>query len=515
MTRRNSVRVGVAAACCLVLAGCGSQVPPREFVNAQVGAAGGAVAGAGAGGGAGAAGGTGTGSATGNGAAAGGDAARAGSGGTAAGGGAAGGGAAGGAAGGGSGGGGSGGGAKAGTGSGGGARSGGGAAGSGGAEAASCAGFKNSQGISNSSIKIANASDVSGPVPGLFQSAQQAMKAYVAYFNATASICGRTLSLENLDSQTSSGGDGQAATTACADAFAMVGSMGAFDDGGANTVKNCGIPDLRAASTTGARANVPNVYGVYSLRANLVETAPADFYKKAYPGVDKKAAFLYLNAGASSINAKSEMKGWEHEGYDFVYSAGIPVTEFNYTSYVSAMQSKGVKYVQYVGAYQNAVRLKQAMAQQGFNPLFVMDPTAYDQGYVSSGGSAVEGTHVFIGSETFEDSNKIPEMKLYLQWLQRVAPGAKPSFFGLFAWSAGRLFTDTALKLGGKLTRASLLAALAGIDNYTGYGMLSPQHVGKKITGGCYGFIVLKGGKWVREGPTPFACGPVVDTGIS
>jgi ABC-type branched-subunit amino acid transport system substrate-binding protein len=514
MGRRNSVRIGAAAACCLVLAGCGSQVPPREFVNAQLGAAGAAAAGPGVGGAAAGAD-TGTGSTTGNPAAAGG-AGAAGSGvaGSGTGGGAAGGGS------GGSAGGGSAGGARSGNGGGGGggARSGGGGSsgsGSGGAKAASCAGFKNSKGISNSSIKIANASDVSGPVPGLFQSAQQAMKAYVAYFNATASICGRTLSLENLDSQTSSGGDGQAATTACADAFAMVGSMGAFDDGGANTVKSCGIPDLRAASTTGARANVPNVYGVYSLRANLVETAPADFYKKAYPGVEKKAAFVYLNAGASSINAKSEMKGWEHEGYDFVYSAGIPVTEFNYTSYVSAMQSKGVKYVQYVGAYQNAVRLKQAMAQQGFNPLFVMDPTGYDQGYISSGGSAVEGTHVFIGSETFEDSNKIPEMKLYLQWLQRVAPGAKPSFFGLFAWSAGRLFTDTALKLGGKLTRASLLAALAKIDNYTGYGMLSPQHVGKKITGGCYGFIVLKGGKWVREGPAPFACGPVVDTGIS
>lgn len=499
MARRRSMRVGVAAACCLVLAGCGSQVPPREFVNAQVGAAGGAGAGAGAAGP-----GAGTGSALGSGAA-GGAAAGTGSGASGTGGGAAAGGSRGGAAGGGSG--------------GGSARSGGGGgaagSGSGGAKAASCAGFTNSKGISSSSIKIANASDVSGPVPGLFQSAQQAMKAYVAYFNSTSSICGRKLSLENLDSQTSSGGDGQAATTACADAFAMVGSMGAFDDGGASTVKSCGIPDLRAASTTGARANVPNVYGVYSLRANYVETAPADFYKKAYPGVEKKAAFVYLNAGASSINAKSEMKGWEHEGYDFVYSAGIPVTEFNYTSYVSAMQSKGVKYVQYVGAYQNAVRLKQAMAQQGFNPLFVMDPTAYDQGYISSGGSAVEGTHVFIGSETFEDANRIPEMKLYLQWLQRVAPGAKPSFFGLFAWSAGRLFTDTALKLGGKLTRQSLLAALAKIDNYTGYGMLSPQHVGKKITGGCYGFIVLKGGKWVREGPSPFACGSVVDTGIS
>jgi ABC-type branched-subunit amino acid transport system substrate-binding protein len=280
-------------------------------------------------------------------------------------------------------------------------------------------------------------------------------------------------------------------------------------------VNSCGIPDLRATSTTGARASVPNVHGAYSLKANYVETAPADYYKKAFPGVQDKAAFVYLNAGASSINARSEIKGWEHQGYNFVYTAGIPVTEFNYTSYVSAMQSKGVKYVQYVGAYQNAVRLKQAMAQQGYNPVFVMDPTAYDPGFIKSGGSAVEGTHVFIGSETFEDAGKIPEMGLYLQWLQRVAPGANPSFFGIFAWAAGRLFTDAAIRLGGKLTRASLLQALSQIDNYTGNGMFGPQHVGKTITGSCYGFIVLKGGKWVREGPTPYSCGTVNNTGIS
>ena len=121
--------------------------------------------------------------------------------------------------------------------------------------AGSCAGFKNTTGITNSTITLANVADISGPVPGLFQGAQQAMKAYVAYFNSSSSICGRKLSVESLDSQTSSGGDQQAATTACSNAFAMVGSMGAFDDGGAATVTQCGIPDLRAASTEDARGS--------------------------------------------------------------------------------------------------------------------------------------------------------------------------------------------------------------------------------------------------------------------
>jgi ABC-type branched-subunit amino acid transport system substrate-binding protein len=478
--RRRPRKVVIAAAACVVLAACGSQVPPSQFINAQNALGGGnggngngSVGSAAAGpNGNGTLGATSTATST------------AGSGG--------------------SGGGGSNGGTS------GGGTSGGGAAAAG-VKAGSCAGFKNTTGITNSTITLGNIADVSGPVPGLFQGVQQAMKAYVSYFNSSSTICGRKLALESLDSQTSSGGDQQAATTACGKAFALVGSMGAFDDGGANTVTTCGIPDIRTASTEAARAASPVVYGAQSLNARYVPTAPADYYKKTYAGVADKAAFLYLNAGAASLNAKNEIKGWEQRGFKFIYTAGIDVTAFNYTTYASKMASLGVKYVQFVGAYQYAVRLAQAIhSQTNFKPLFVLDPVAYDPGYVKSGGDAVEGTKIWINSRTFEEVSRIPEMQTYISWLHRVAPGAAPNYFGLFAWSAGMLFTQKAIQLGGALTRKSLLAQLATVDNWTGGGMFGPQHVGQRITGSCYGFIALHNGQWVREGPQPFSCGTVL-----
>ena len=48
----------------------------------------------------------------------------------------------------------------------------------------------------------------------------------------------------------------------------------------------------------------------------------------------------------------------------------------------------------------------------------------------------------------------------------------------MFAWSAARLFVERAIALGGKLSRAGLLADLAKVDNWTANGMHSPQHVG-------------------------------------
>jgi ABC-type branched-subunit amino acid transport system substrate-binding protein len=482
--RKRPMAVVLAATACLVLAACGSAVPPSKFIDAQRALYGG-LGGNGANNGT--TNGTGTNNGTTNGtsnggALVGGTNGTAGKNGT------------------------SGSSGSGGTGSG--SSSTGNAAA--GITAGSCAGFKNTTGINGSTITIANAADVSGPVSGLFAGVQQAMKAFVAYFNSSSSICGRKLALESLDSQTSSSGDQQAATTACGNAFAMVGSMGAFDAGGASTVTNCGIPDLRTASTQPERAASPVVYGAQSLNPIYEPTSPPDFYKSKFAGVAGAAAFLYLNAGASSANAEKEIAGWKTQGYNFVYTAGIDVSAVNYSTYVSKMVSAHVKYVQFVGAYQYGIRLAQAMQQQNFHPIFVMDPVAYNPGFVQQGGSAVNGVHIWINSRLFSEAGSIPEMQTYINWLHRVAPGAAPDYFGMFAWSAGMLFVQKAIELGGKLTRQSLIQSLKSVDNWTGNGMFGPQHVGAKVTGGCYGFITLQNGNWVREGGSPFNCGSVV-----
>ena len=52
--------------------------------------------------------------------------------------------------------------------------------------------------------------------------------------------------------------------------FLDVPGTGAFDAGGASTVANCGIPDLRAASTETARQKSPVTFGAYSLATNEI-----------------------------------------------------------------------------------------------------------------------------------------------------------------------------------------------------------------------------------------------------
>jgi ABC-type branched-subunit amino acid transport system substrate-binding protein len=388
----------------------------------------------------------------------------------------------------------------------------------GGAAPAQCQGTGGATdtGVTANKIKVANVSDVSGPVQGLFQSAQQATKAYVAYVNSTGGICGRTLDLLALDSRTDSRGDQEGTAQACSQAFAMIGSVSAYDQGGAATASGCGIPDLRAVTTTIQRQHVAVTYGVNSNKANYQPTVVADYLKAKYPDAVGKAAFLYLNSEVTKQNESSFVKAFTSRGFSFVYEQAIDIADFNYAPYVVQMKDRGVRYVQWLGSSQHAARLLQAMKQQGYKPdAFVMDPVAYDVNFVSQAGSAADGLTVFTNTALLEEGANNKELQLYRTWLGRVAPGAVPDYFGFYAWGAAKLFVELAARIGPNLTRKALLEAVAGVHDYTGNGLFSPQNVGGRQTGKCWAFIRLQGGKWSRESPgSGFSCGDLVNTGV-
>jgi ABC-type branched-subunit amino acid transport system substrate-binding protein len=363
-----------------------------------------------------------------------------------------------------------------------------------------CDGFKNGPGITDKTITLANVSDLSGPVPGLFQPSYDGAKAFVTYFNATSDICGRKLELQSYDSRTDSGGDQQGYAKACEGAFATVGSMSAFDSGGAKTAEACSIPDVRTASVTFARSACPVCFGASAVNTNFFENAVPDYVIKNFKAASQKAAMIYLNAGAAAENGKGQVNAMTRRGMKFVYVQGVDTSEFNYAPFVQQLKEKGARYVQALGSYQHGVKLAQAMEQAGFKPdIFMMDVVAYDPGFVESGGSAVEGTTAFINFVPFEQAGSNGEIQLYLKYLQQVAPGAKPNWFGVFGWSAARLFVTEAAKLGGRLNRDALISRLKGVANWTANGMHAPQDVGARNTADCWRFLQLQKGKWVPK----------------
>jgi ABC-type branched-subunit amino acid transport system substrate-binding protein len=359
-------------------------------------------------------------------------------------------------------------------------------------------------GVTGNQITIASVADVSGVQPGLFKSAWQATAALTAYVNTNGGIYGRALKLMQLDSKADSVANKAAVQEACDKAFAMVGSMSAFDDGGAQTGQDCGIPDVSAITVNPSRSRATNVYPAYPVSPDYYAVGKSNWIKQTYgDAVIKHAAFIKLNAGVSRANGQQRIDALTKIGFNFVYTAEVQVVEANYSAYVREMQKRGVEYIGMLADYQSIVRLQKAMKQQGWFPkVRDFDSVTYSANYLTQGQDAVNGAFVFLNTALFSEDKSNPEMQLYEQWLGRVYGGtAKPDYFGMYAWSAGRLFVKAATEAGARLTRKGVLAALRAIHSWNDYGMHAAHDIGAKRESPCFLYLEVKNGAFVRKYP--------------
>jgi ABC-type branched-subunit amino acid transport system substrate-binding protein len=372
--------------------------------------------------------------------------------------------------------------------------------------------------VTESQITVANVSDISGPVPGIFEDAQLATKAFFAMFARTeGTIYGRKISYLPLDSRLDAGGNRSAYLQACGQAFAAAGSLSGFDQGAAPVVQSCGIPDIRAFTTTDQLKAVPNTYPV------LTSGAPGDrslgqyaWQAQAFPEAVKHAAYLYIDGDVTRQVAEQDIAATESRlGYRWIYKQGIAVTEISYTSFVLNLKEKGVRYVTLVGPYQQAAHLATEMRRQGFTPeVYQPTATAYTPDYLRLAGPAAEGSIVALSGSLFAEAQGNRELQDYLTWLGQVAPGKNPTLLGQYAWGAARLFTEAAKRAGPQLTREKLLAELAKVSSFSSNGMLPDLDVGGKKVNDCSVFVQVRGGAFVRVHPsTGRRCGDgVVNT---
>ena len=384
----------------------------------------------------------------------------------------------------------------------------------GGTRAGSCEGFENQTGITDDEIVLANSSDLSGPVPGLFEPAKLGAAAFFAYFNSRSDVCGRSLRMLELDSRTDSAADQAAYTRACDEAFAAVGSASIFDSGGARTTAECGLPDLRSNILSKARAECATCFAAQALQPGVITDAAYQFYSKQDKQATQSAAFLYLDVGGSPELARSFADAAESTGFVVKIIRGIGTAEFNYAPFVQELKDEGITFVSFTGATQSAVRLVNTMAQQGYEPdQFVVTQTQYGPQFPSEAGENADGAMAPVPHPAFNAGN--PEVDLYVQWLNQVKPGAPPSTFGLFAWSAARLFAERAVALGGRLTRESLIEEIRTVRSWTAGGMHSEMNVGGKESFTCSTVVQLQDGEWQQISGKGYTCGELVTTSVA
>ncbi len=364
-------------------------------------------------------------------------------------------------------------------------------------------------GITKDSITIYNISDVSGAVPGLFEDARFATQAYVKYWTARyGTLYGRKINLKSLDSQLDAGANRSAALDLCANAFAGVGSVSAFDQGAAEPEKQCGVPDVRGLATTDQIKVVPNVYPANAAGQGQYRGLAQFAWAASHPDPKirasiKKAGYVYSDGDVTRQQSSQDKKASAAAyGFNWIADEPFPTSSTDYTAVVADLKKKGVEFVTFSGAYQQAAGIRKTMRDQDYNPV-VWQPTvtAYTPNYLQQAGSAAEGTYLALQPTLLEEAKYSPELQTYAQWLTQVKPNAVPTAIGQSAWGAAALFFDKMIKLGPKPTRKGLLGLLAQEHNWTSNGLFPGQDIGGRRLSDCIQVVRVIGGKFVRQLP--------------
>ena len=138
-------------------------------------------------------------------------------------------------------------------------------------------------GVTANTITVGNIASISGVAPGLTQSAQQATEAWAAYVNSNGGICGRQIKVQPFDDGNDSGTNYADAQQACSSDFAMVGNASGFDDGSAQAVSACSIPDMAAEVSTAAAGSTADIFGASPGNAHYWPLGPANYLKAHLP----------------------------------------------------------------------------------------------------------------------------------------------------------------------------------------------------------------------------------------
>lgn len=356
-------------------------------------------------------------------------------------------------------------------------------------------------GVTSQHVRVANVADITGPVPELFAAAQLAVRAYVAYFNSRWDLCGRTVVLDAHDSRTDAAADQRAYLQVCDEDLAAIGSMSAFDNGGAQTADDCGLPDLRAETVTATRRGCDTCLAVHPTDASLASRAVPRYLARTAPSTVKRAAVLYLDDEYHATAAHAALAAAEREGWNVVYTQAISSAESIYLPYAQQLEERGVRLVHFFGPVPATLRLQQAMRQWGYVPeTFLQDATLYSRDYVRAAGRDANGVLVHLPHVLLSDTSQ-PALRRYRRWLHQTDPEAVPTNYGLWAWSAADLALTMMRSLRGDLDREGLLSALRATRDWTGRGLHALQDVGTQAESRCELLVQRTEDGWTQVQP--------------
>lgn len=395
-----------------------------------------------------------------------------------------------------------------GSGSGGGGAGGSGTAGAtGSAQAAGarpCAAKSDAPGVSDETISVGNISTVSGPVPGLGESSVAAARAYVAYRNATGGVCGRQVELRTADD----GNENSRYRAALIDMepriLALAGGFAGGDGGGVDILEAKKIPAVLTAFTDSIQAS-PQVIDINPPFENVnVKTGKFQYLWDI--GV-RTAALVYIDLPQVKSEVEKQRALMKAVGIEVVYEQAVPLSTLSYDAAARGVANSKADYLFYPAAGNLNASMARSMYETGYKLKVGEYLTAYGSNFIELAGEAAEDGVSFSRALPSEEAGGNQEQSIYLEWMDRVAPGVPADTFAADAWAATKALFEAIESLPGPISRDALMNQLRSVGRWDADGFFGPIDLGKKRSNGCVIGMKVVNGRWQRLFPDKgFVC---------
>ncbi len=356
-------------------------------------------------------------------------------------------------------------------------------------------------GITDTEIHVAVIADSPDAIAGV--------NTWAAVVNAKKGVAGRKVVVDAFPVNGDPAQYAAAVATACAQDFVIVGSNSVADSAVVDLVA-CDIPDLPARAWTSAHRGAANTYAVVPTSDTKQQVGPFVYLKGAVTGCCAqyvvKSTDPVVAAATEASMAAAVTKGFTTAGSQAL-AADAPQSA--YAAVAAKMKDTAANFGRSDLGVTSTINLRTEAQTAGVTGTWFCFAQCYTQSFLDQGGPAVEDEYVAIGTNPFEEAGAIPAMAKYL------AKGGPRTQTGLESYSAGLLFqTVTAQVVAdvGKngVTRAAVLAKVAGVADFTAYNILGPTDVGARTVPGCFVLMQANNSKFTRVEPqaaTKLSCG--------
>jgi ABC-type branched-subunit amino acid transport system substrate-binding protein len=380
--------------------------------------------------------------------------------------------------------------------SGGPAAAGGGIAGPAAATALPCAAPSDAPGVTDSQIVVGSLSSLSGPVPGLGESAAAAVRAYVAFRNSTGGVCGREIVLREADDGTDISRYRSALAQMAPNVLAITGGFAIGDVGG--QVDELAIPIVN--TPTGDTGLSPWVIDMNPDPADL--HAAVGKYRYLYEQGARQVAMVYLGIDQSRREANIQRSLMEAAGLQVVDVNELPISTLSYDAAARRAAQSGANYLWATLDTNGQASLARAVVDSGYDWLIrELGYTTYGTQFLDLAGSAAEGVTAWLRSLPTEEAGANATMGAYVEWMGQVAPGTPQDLFSIDSWAGTQAFFEALEAMPGPITRDGVLAQLTATETFDAGGMYAPIALGREISQACFMGVVARSGRWERLAP--------------